>query len=205
MLTIQTVNLFLATIIPLCFVPAPDNTLIFIQSTFQGRKAGLALTLGVCTGFTFHVIAVVAGLAVVIQTSVILFNCLKIIGAGYLLYLAWQAFNLRFELDAMDNDSETFFTSYRRGFLINFLNPMNPLFLLVLLPQFVKPEQGAANGQLIQLGLLAAVSLLIIFGLFSLAGDKLGRKIIKLDGFQTFIRYVSSITIGVLAIVLIFQ
>ncbi len=48
--------------------------------------------LGLCTGLIVHSSAVALGVAVIFQTSAVAFSALKFIGAGYLVYLAWQAF-----------------------------------------------------------------------------------------------------------------
>ena len=92
MLDLEILSAFFITSILLALVPGPDNLFVLTQSMLQGKKAGFIVVLGLCTGLLFHTFMVVVGLSVLFQTSIIAFTFLKIIGALYLLYLAWQLF-----------------------------------------------------------------------------------------------------------------
>jgi threonine/homoserine/homoserine lactone efflux protein len=92
MIPIETIAVFFAASVALAFAPGPDNIFVLTQSALHGRKAGLLVTIGLCTGLLAHTAAVSLGVAAIFQTSALAFNILKIVGAIYLLYLAWQAF-----------------------------------------------------------------------------------------------------------------
>lgn len=79
---------FIACLI-LAIAPGPDNIFVLTQSALQGRKAGILVVLGLCTGLLFHTTAVALGVAVIFKTSEIAFTMLKVAGALYLIYLAW--------------------------------------------------------------------------------------------------------------------
>ena len=89
MLPLETLIAFFTTSVLLAIIPGPDNIFVLTQSIFQGKKSGLIIMLGLCTGLIFHTLAVILGVAVIFQTSIFAFTILKIIGAIYLLYLAW--------------------------------------------------------------------------------------------------------------------
>src|SRR5262245_10482395 len=76
----------------LAWVPGPDNLFVLTQSALHGSKIGIFVTLGLCTGLIVHSVAVSLGVAAIFQTSQLAFTALKVIGAGYLLYLAYRAF-----------------------------------------------------------------------------------------------------------------
>jgi len=92
MIPIETLITFLAASILLALAPGPDNIFVLTQSALRGRSAGIVVMLGLCTGLIVHSSAVALGVAVIFQTSAVAFSALKFIGAGYLVYLAWQAF-----------------------------------------------------------------------------------------------------------------
>ena len=92
MIPLETVTIFFAASVALALAPGPDNIFVLTQSALHGRAAGLFVTIGLCTGLLAHTTAVSLGIAAVFATSTVAFNVLKIIGAGYLLYLAWKAF-----------------------------------------------------------------------------------------------------------------
>ena len=92
MLSLETITTFLAASILLALAPGPDNLFVLTQSALHGRLPGLLVVFGLCTGLLVHTLAVVCGLAVLFQVSAAAFVTLKLLGAGYLIYLAWQAF-----------------------------------------------------------------------------------------------------------------
>lgn len=81
------ITFFMASIL-LGLAPGPDNIFVLTQAALHGKRSGLTIMLGLCTGLIVHTIAVALGVALVFQTSVIAFSVLKFIGASYLLYLA---------------------------------------------------------------------------------------------------------------------
>ncbi len=88
----ETVATFFAASVILALAPGPDNIFVLTQSALHGKISGLWVTLGLCTGLVVHTTAVVLGVAVIFQVSAVAFTLLKVVGAGYLLYLAWHAF-----------------------------------------------------------------------------------------------------------------
>ena len=92
MLTLDTTLAFFGLSILLSLSPGPDNVFVLMQSATHGRKAGLLVTLGLCTGLIGHTAAVALGLAALLAASATAFTLLKLAGAAYLLYLAWGAF-----------------------------------------------------------------------------------------------------------------
>ena len=97
MISFDTLLTFAATAIVLAFVPGPDNLFVLAQSALFGPKVGVFVTLGLCTGLVVHTIAVTLGVAAVFQSSQTAFTFLKIVGAVYLLYLAYKAFTAKSE------------------------------------------------------------------------------------------------------------
>jgi threonine/homoserine/homoserine lactone efflux protein len=92
MIPLDTLAAFFLASVLLALSPGPDNIFVLTQSALYGKLAGISVTMGLCTGLIVHTLAVTFGVAVIFQTSAMAFAALKICGAGYLLYLAWQAF-----------------------------------------------------------------------------------------------------------------
>jgi len=164
--------MFFTTSVLLALSPGPDNLFVMTQAAQQGRKAGILVTLGLCTGLLFHTAAVTFGLAALFKASAVAFTFLKSAGAVYLLYLAWQAFRagaesgtataaVRLETAAL----------YRRGIIMNITNPKVSIFFLAFLPQFADPARGPLSVQFLLLGGVFIVATLVVFGAISaLAG-----------------------------------
>ena len=162
---IETIAAFFTASIVLAIAPGPDNIFVLTQSAVYGRKAGLAVTAGLCTGLIVHTSAVALGVAAIFYTSAIAFSVLKYIGAAYLAYLAWQAFCSSGEIPETSGAGKTgLFKLYRRGIIMNITNPKVSIFFLAFLPQFADPARGAVSFQIMALGGLFIIATIIIFG-----------------------------------------
>lgn len=166
---------FLGVALLLGVTPGPDNVFVLMQSATHGRRAGLLVTLGLCTGLLAHTAAVALGLAAVLAASATAFTVLKLAGAAYLLYLAWGAWrapvgNMGGETLAPVQPGRM----YMRGVLMNLSNPKVAIFFLAFLPQFVQPGAGPVAAQVAWLGLLFIVATLFVFGGFAWFASLIG-------------------------------
>ena len=162
-LSIETIIAFVTASVVLSLVPGPDNLFVMSHSALKGWKIGFYTTLGLCTGLIGHTVLVAIGVSVIFQTSAIAFNGLKIIGACYLIYLAWLSIqNKELNLGGTDKNS-TNRSYYFTGVIMNLANPKVALFFLVFLPQFVNTSNDNVTIQIFLLGLLFILSALCVF------------------------------------------
>ena len=162
-LSTETIITFVAASVVLSLVPGPDNIFVMSHSALKGWRIGFYTTLGLCTGLIGHTVLIAIGVSVIFQTSAIAFNGLKIIGAFYLLYLAWLSVqNKELNLGGTDKDS-TNRSYYFTGVVMNLTNPKVALFFLVFLPQFVNTSNDNVSIQIFLLGLLFILSALCVF------------------------------------------
>lgn len=175
MIPIDVLMVFFAAAIALGLAPGPDNIFVLTQSALYGRLAGLIVTLGLCTGLIVHSVAVALGVAAIFQTSELAFTALKVVGAGYLLYLAFQAFRAgETELPGNGGPTLSHWALYRRGIVMNVTNPKVAIFFLAFLPQFADPARGAVPLQILAFGGLFIVATILVFGGVALGGGILG-------------------------------
>ena len=162
-LSIETLIAFVTASVVLSLVPGPDNLFVMSHSALKGWRIGFYITLGLCTGLIGHTVLVAIGVSVIFQTSAIAFNGLKIVGACYLLYLAWLSVqNKELNLGGTDKNS-TNRSYYFTGVIMNLTNPKVALFFLVFLPQFVNTSNDNVTIQIFLLGLLFILSALCVF------------------------------------------
>jgi len=167
--------MFFTTSILLALSPGPDNLFVMTQAAQQGRKAGLLVTLGLCTGLIFHTAAVTFGLAALFQASAVAFTALKFVGAGYLLYLAWLSFRCgAITGPATTADCLNSAALYRRGIIMNITNPKVSIFFLAFLPQFADPAKGQLSAQFLLLGGVFIIATLLVFGTISILAGVFG-------------------------------
>lgn len=171
----ETMSIFLLASVALALAPGPDNIFVLTQSALFGRPAGLLVTLGLCTGLLVHTAAVTLGVAAIVQASAFAFNALKAVGAGYLLYLAWQAWRASAtSISTPRGVARSSRSLYLRGVVMNVTNPKVAIFFLAFLPQFADPVRGSLTQQLLMLGAIFMLATLCVFGAIAWTAGYIG-------------------------------
>ena len=197
--------MFIVTSIVLALAPGPDNLYVISQSALYGARTGLIITLGLCSGLIIHIAAVVFGLATWLITSPMTFVWLKIIGAGYLLYLAWRAFRTPVITALTDTKRlDTSLSLLRIGFLMNVSNPKIALFFLAFLPQFIDTSGVSVSWQIVYLGLIFMLTALMIFSVMALTAASMGRWLIASSRAQRILQSLTALIFTLLAARLLF-
>jgi len=145
---------FAVASIVIALTPGPDMALQLSRTVNYGRAHGLLCMSGAMTGIVVHTTLVALGISVLIVAAPTLFLGLKIVGALYLLWLAYQAVvhGGGLKIAAKAKRTPTLYESYATGIGINLLNPKVVLFFVTFLPQFVERSDPNAPGKLFFLG-----------------------------------------------------
>ena len=166
-----TFALFIGVSWALILAPGPDMIYVITRGMAHGRWAGMLSAVGVVCGILVHTTAAAFGLTIILQTSALAFLIVKLVGAGYLLYLGVKAWRSK---SAFHLPASTAMTTSRalfwQGVLSNVLNPKIAIFFLAFLPQFVDPQAGRVTSQMVVLGLTFAffgLCFLLVVGYFS--------------------------------------
>jgi len=140
----------------IAITPGPDMTLFVGRALSEGRSAGFACMFGAMTGIVIHTSLVAVGLSALIVASPQAFMALKVGGAGYLVWLAWNAVRngSAFSPETVRRAPRSLFQNWATGLGINLLNPKIILFFMTFLPQFVSAHDPHAPQKLFFLGLL---------------------------------------------------
>lgn len=139
--------------------PGPNMIYLISRSVCQGRTAGLISLGGVALGFVFYMLCAAFGITALVMAVPYAYDALRVAGAMYLLYLAWQALRPggRSPLQVRDLPPDGPRRLFAMGFLTNLLNPKIAVMYLSLLPQFIDPGQGSVLTQSLALGLTQIV------------------------------------------------
>jgi threonine/homoserine/homoserine lactone efflux protein len=188
MLAVQTVLAFVPAALALILAPGPDTVYVLSRGVGDGRATGLRAACGVATGVLVHTAVVVGGLAALLRAVPTAYLVVKYVGAAYLVVLGVRALLGRSEGATVDDagpdaaagpdDGPTRPGStaggFRRGLLVNVLNPKVALFFLAFLPQFV--PRGDAVG-LAALGGTYAVLTLAYLGVVAVGAGSLADRL----------------------------
>ncbi|NSY37987.1 LysE family translocator [Leisingera sp. ANG59] len=189
-----TLLAFIPAALALNLTPGADMMFCLGQGLRSGRAAAVAASAGISAGSLVHVTLAGLGLGAVIAAMPGLFDVIRWIGVGYLLYLAWGA--LRSGPVRADAPSVPARRAFRSGFLVNLTNPKVILFVLAFVPQFVRPEAGPVLGQFLIFGVILAAGGFVINGLVGIFAGQAGR---RLTGSPVFARWLGRVSAGIFA------
>lgn len=142
-------NIFTVAAISVVMVVSPgqDFAMVTRSALVFSRKAAVLSALGIFFGIWVHVTYSLAGIAIVISKTPMLYNSIKYAGASYLLYLGIKGLLSKKEITAnnqKDNNGISNFTAFRNGFLSNALNPKTTLFFLSIFTQVIDKDTPLA-------------------------------------------------------------
>jgi threonine/homoserine/homoserine lactone efflux protein len=134
---------FLLAVLLLELTPGPNMAYLATLALSRGRAAGLIATAGVACGLAVHAMVAGLGAGVLIQQYPLLYDVLRWIGVGYLLYLAWEGWRTAKEVSPAHTDRTVAAGPlFLRGFLSNVFNPKSILFFVSVLPTFIGTGPG---------------------------------------------------------------
>ena len=121
-------------------MPGPDILYVLTESIHKGKKTGISIAIGLCSGILIHTGLIITGFSVFIRDSKLLLDIIKIIGALYIAFLCYKS------LFESDNTQISYNSGGRnrpvvkniiKGFLMNVLNPKVTFFFIAFFPKVV--------------------------------------------------------------------
>ena len=169
---------FLGAATLFAIIPGPGILYVLARSLRGGRADGIRSVVGNGIGALAHVAAAAVGLSAVLAASATAFTVVKLLGAGYLIYLGIRAL-----LDRDQARQEAPASEHRRGPVLQgmvseLLNPKTALFFLAFLPHFVHPETAPAPLVFGLLGVIAVAMAMIVDLLVAVSAGSLGSRLL---------------------------
>ncbi len=192
----------------LTLAPGPDILYLLTKSLSDGAKSGIILACGLVSGIVFHTTLVMVGVAALIKSSATAMLLLKIFGAAYLLFLAFGAFKSaragkQLGIGNVKLRIKKPLELYKRGVLMNVLNPKVLLFFLAFLPQFVDLASDGSSLQILFLGVVFAAQALIIFSVIALFAGRVRKLILRKKNIGQFLNFTEAVVLTLIAVGLI--
>ncbi|MDV2437936.1 LysE family translocator [Acinetobacter gerneri] len=202
MLDIQQILAFSLIALALALTPGPNMMYLVSRSICQGRQAGMISLGGVALGFVFYMLTASFGLTTILLAVPYAYETLKIAGAVYLLWMAWNALKpggqSPFEIKTLsyDRPKKLFFM----GFLTNLLNPKIAIMYLSLLPQFINPAHGHIFLQSILLGSIQILISITINALIAFSAGSIALFLSKRPMWSIFQKWLMGTVLAAMAL-----
>ncbi|ABM59090.1 LysE family translocator [Verminephrobacter eiseniae] len=197
-------NLAGVAIIALGMVLTPGPNMVYLTSRAisQGRMAGMISLAGVALGFVCYLLASGLGLAALFKAVPVAYDIIRIAGALYLGYLAWNMLKPKgvspFEARELPPHSPR--RLFMMGLVTNLLNPKIALMYAALIPQFIDPSAGSTFQQFTQLGLIQIAIAVTVNGMIVLAASTVSSFLVKRPSVMRIQRWLSGAVLGVFAV-----
>ena len=131
--------IFLPACIGMNFFPGPNNLLALVHGVRTDARYATAAGLARLPVMVVMLVLLATGLEALLALSASAFQWLRVVGAGYLLWMAWQSLNVvgptRFDLEVR----KTLWLMARSEALVAFTNPKLILIFYAFFPQFIDP------------------------------------------------------------------
>ncbi|MCO7520112.1 MULTISPECIES: LysE family translocator [Pseudomonas] len=195
-------NLIGVAIIALGMVLTPGPNMVYLTSRAisQGRLAGMISLAGVALGFICYLVASGLGLSALFKAVPVAYDVVRIAGAFYLGYLAWNMVRGASPFEARELPPHSPRKLFTMGLVTNLLNPKIALMYSALIPQFIDPTVGSTLQQYMQLGLVQIVIAVTVNGLIVLAAARVSRFLTARPAAMRTQRWVSGAVLGVFAV-----
>jgi threonine/homoserine/homoserine lactone efflux protein len=159
---------FLLTSLIVVLIPGTGVVYTITTGLTLKWRASLAAAIGCTLGIVPHILASILGLSALLNMSAQVFSVLKLAGASYLLYLAWNMWREAGTLQINKKGTETSVTQIIiKAIAINLLNPKLTIFFFAFLPLFVSNNSSSPGMEMV---MLSAVFMAITFIVFALYG-----------------------------------
>ncbi|MGW0335294.1 LysE family translocator [Streptomyces sp. NPDC003011] len=192
------------TVVALGMVLTPGPNMIYLvsRSITQGRRAGMISLGGVALGFVLYLVATNVGMSVVFIAVPELYVAVKLAGAAYLAYLAWNALKPGgisvFDPQDVPHDSPR--KLFTMGLMTNLLNPKIAIMYLSLIPQFIDLDKGHVLLQGLLLGSIQIVVSVAVNLTIVLAAGAIAVFLSRRPSWLKAQRYMMGTVLGALAV-----
>jgi threonine/homoserine/homoserine lactone efflux protein len=187
--------------------PGPNMMYLISRSICQGKRAGLISLSGVALGFVFYMLCAALGITTLLLAIPYAYDALRVSGAAYLLYLAWQALkpggSSPFQVRELAPDSNR--KLFMMGFLTNLLNPKIAVMYLALLPQFLSPAGGGVLSQSLLLGFTQILISVSVNAMIVLTAGAMAALLVKRPAWGVVQRWIMGSVLGALALKMLFE
>ena len=139
----QEFGLVLAVTVLAVISPGGDFAMVTRNSFLHGRMAGIWTAIGIALPIWLHVAYSILGVGLLLQTTPMLLQAVKTVGALYLLFIAWQTWRHSVAATAEIVDTQSAFSHWsalKTGLISNAFNPKTTLFVLSLYTQVIRDQ-----------------------------------------------------------------
>lgn len=202
---IDALILFSIATLGLALSPGPDNIYVLTQSLVNGAKSGIATTAGLISGCIVHTTLLAFGISAIITASEEIFYGIKVLGACYLLYLAYKVYKSDDHISLAENAPKKSYTQlFKTGVIMNLVNPKVMIFFLAFFPGFLWDKGGNTVAQFYILGITFMIISFITFSIIAIAAGRISSLLLRWKSMGLVLKWVQIVVfVGIAVFILV--
>ena len=204
---LETLISFSIATLALALSPGPDNIYVLTQSLANGTKSGIATTAGLISGCIVHTTLLAFGVSAILIASEEIFYGIKVLGACYLLYLAYMVYKSDSNISLTENaPKKSYFQLFKIGVVMNLVNPKVMIFFLAFFPGFLWDKEGNTIIQFYTLGIIFMILSFITFSGIALLAGRISNFVLKGKGVGVFLKWLQILVfVGIAVYILVIK
>lgn len=191
-----------------CFVlalsPGPDNLYLATLTVRSGKVAGFSFLIGLLSGCLIHTALLAFGLNQLIIINDLFFKIIKYSGFFYLLFLSYSTYKSDILIYNIEKKNDKIQKIFKKGVLMNLLNPKVLLFFTMFFPNFIYSETFSFKLQILSLGVIFIVITFLVFAFIILFSNFIYKKLSSNDGFKIYAKYFNILVLLLIALLILF-
>lgn len=164
-MTLESVFIFAVSLAILWIKPGPGQAAIVTRSLNDGFFAGFCVAAGIVTGTMVYFLITTMSMSVISEFADIISFIFKILGAGYLFYIAYCGFkdieSGRWQKQKTKSHSKESLKNYLTGLLITLANPFVVFYFIGIVPTLIPLVDLTTNDLIICTVTIFCVGLVI--------------------------------------------
>lgn len=194
---------FLVAVLIILIAPGPDMAFVVASGVGSGPRAGVMAAVGMSAGMLVHTILAALGLAAVLHAAPGAITAIRLLGAAYLAYLAFDTLRSARSAGIGDGHPEYARAFFKRAAITNLANPKIILFFAAFMPQFISPQRGNIAAQFLVLGIIFLVLGLLVDSLIGLSAGHLRSALAKGSRTAMTLNVLSGVAFATIAVLLV--
>ena len=160
--------LFSLMVLGIIALPGMDMAFVVASALAGGRRLGLAAVAGIVAGGVVHVVMAMLGIGLLLKLYPLAFNALLLLGSLYIAWIGWSLWRGAAALgDVATVPRISTAHTFVRGVLSCLMNPKAYVFMVAIFPQFVRADYGPLGVQAVLMGVIIAITQIVIYGSFA--------------------------------------
>lgn len=186
----ETLISFSIATLALAIAPGPDNIYVLTQALANGTKSGIATTAGLISGCIVHTTLLAFGVSAILTASEKIFYGIKVFGACYLLYLAYQVYKSDAAISLSNQAAKkSYYQLFKTGVFMNLVNPKVMIFFLAFFPGFLWDKDEDTVMQFYILGFLFMVISFMVFSSIAVLAGRISKILMQQKGMHAFLKW----------------